>query len=202
VSESEWPGRGGMRDPDQVVAVACEPAPDAASHVRALRLAQQLGVHTVVDGSGWLRADAELRYKRRQGGAIRPVLVRVGSEARDEELLADGGVFGRCQRYNAALDQLRQLGARLAGAVDERRIALAAGSTIAHAHGELSRLDALIIQRQVAYMGHGTVRLHRLVRETTFFEDHHASLAPIVLAAEQGVITPWDGDTQEMTFDD
>jgi hypothetical protein len=51
-------------------------------------------------------------------------------------------------------------------------------------------------------MGHGTVRLHRLVRECAFFEDHHASLAPIVLAASQGVITPWDGNTQEMTFDD
>jgi hypothetical protein len=156
----------------------------------------------VVDDSGWLRADVELRYKRRQGGEIRPMLVRVGSEARDEELLADGGVIGRCQRYNAALDQLRQLGNRLAAAVDARRIGLTAGSTIAHAHGELSRLDALITRRQVAYMGHGTVRLHRLVRECSFYEDHHASLAPIVLAAELGMITPWDGDTQEMRFDD
>lgn len=45
------------------------------------------------------------------------------------------------------LDKLRQLGTRLAEAVDERRIALATGSAIAHAHGELSRLDALITQR-------------------------------------------------------
>ena len=51
-------------------------------------------------------------------------------------------------------------------------------------------------------MGHGMVRLHRLIRECAFFEDHHASLAPTVVATEQGVITPWDGDTQEIRFDD
>jgi hypothetical protein len=60
----------------------------------------------------------------------------------------------------------------------------------------------MIIRRQAMYMGHRTVRLHRLIREIEFFEEHHASLALIVLAAEQGVITPWDGNTQEMALDD
>lgn len=59
MSESDWPACGGMPDPNQVVVVTCEQAPDAASRARALRLAQQLGVHTVLDDSGWLRADVD-----------------------------------------------------------------------------------------------------------------------------------------------
>ncbi len=191
-----------MSRPQAAGAVPGGEASSDANRVRAFQLGQQLGVHTVIDESGWLRADVEVRYRRRQGGAIYPVLVRVGSEARDEELVADGGIFERCRRYNEALDKLRQLAARLAAAIERHRIPLAAGSTIAYAHRELSRLDALIIHRQVTYMNQGAVRLHRLVRETEFFEGRHACLAPIVLAAECGEISAWDGTTLEMTFDE
>ena len=202
MSGSGGPAGRGMHDPDKVAAAGRDQTPDAANQTRALLLDQQLGVHTVVDDSGRLRAETELLYKRRQGGAISPVMVRVGREVRDDELVADGGVVGRCRRYNDALERLRQLGVRLFSAMEAHRIALVPGSTVEYAHRELSRLDALVLQRQVKYMSHRTVRLHRLVRECEFFEDHLASLAPIVLAAEQGVISPWDGDTMEMTFDD
>lgn len=196
------PGGWRTNRPETAGPAVSELAPDSSRRSRVLQLARQLEVCTVIDDSGWLCADVEIRYRRHQGGTIYPVMVRVGSDARDEELVANGGVVGRCGRYNDALNKLRQLGVRLAAATEEHRIALVAGSTIAYAHRELSRLDALIIHRQVMYMGHRTVRLHRLVRESEFFEDRYAALAPIVLAAEQGVITAWDGDTQEMGFDD
>lgn len=40
----------------------------------------------------------------------------------------------------------------------------------------------------------GVVRLHRLARETEFFEDRRACLVLIGLVAERGVIGAWDGD--------
>ena len=173
-----------------------------SSQTRALELGRQLGVCAVIDATGRLGSEVELVCKRRDGGAISPVMVRVGSEARDDELVADAGVVGRCRRYNDALERLRQLGLRLAAAMDAHPIELTAGSTIAYAHRELTRLDALISERQATCMGQGTVRLGLLVIESEFFEEHHASLEPIVVAAEQGLISPWDGNTQELTFDD
>lgn len=169
---------------------------------RALRLGRLLRVRVVVDQSGWLPGDVEIRYKREHRGTIRPVMVRVGPEARDEELLAEGGVLGRCRRYNDALDRLRELGTRLTAATRDRLTALVPGSALARAHHELSRLDALIDERQGKYMEHGSVCFHRLVREIEFYEERCAYLDPIVSAVEQGLLTAWDGDTQEMSFDD
>lgn len=201
-----------MNDTEKRTAAACDVGSLAATRQsseardeykeRALRLGRLLHIHAVVDQSGRLLGDVDLRYERGHRGTIQPVVVRVGPEASDEELLAEGGVFGRCRRYNDALDKLRELGTRLMAVIQDRLTALVAGSALACAYHELSRLDALIAERQTEYMAHGSVRLHRLVREIMFFEGRHAYLMQIVLAAEQGVLTAWEGDTQEMKFDD
>lgn len=41
----------------------------------------------------------ELLYKHGRRG-IQPVMVRVGRDAEDPDLLTEGGVAGRCRRYN------------------------------------------------------------------------------------------------------
>lgn len=173
-----------------------------ASRVRALRLSQQLRVTTMVDESGWLKDKVELHYKRGRGGTIQPVTVRVGQDATDAAVLADGGVVARCREYNAAIDRLRQLGLQLATMVREGRVQPAPGTALASTHDELARLDEVIAHRRATQMGHGTVRLDVLVAEISHFQARHAEHAPIVHAAERSARTTWDGDTQDIAVDD
>jgi hypothetical protein len=97
------------------------PRSQTASLARALRLTRDLVVTVTIDESGWLKDNVELRYQRERGGTIQPVLVRVGHEALDADVLAEGGVLARCRAYNNALDQLRQLALRLGALATEQR---------------------------------------------------------------------------------
>jgi hypothetical protein len=159
-------------------------------------------VHVIVDHTGWLSRDVEIVYKRERGNTIRPITVRIGRDARDEDVLADGGALGICREYNNALGNLRQLAIRLAALMREGQLTVIPGSPLDEAQRELSRLDAFIGRRQTAHMGHGVVRLHRLRAEVEFYEGRRAYLAPIVLAAERSAYPSWDGDTQEVVRDD
>jgi hypothetical protein len=167
-----------------------------ADHLeRARTLGRRLSVEVVIDATGWLRGDIELVYTREHGGALRPLTVRVGHEALDDDLLTQGGVIGRCEQYNDTLERLRQLGARLAELVTHGRVSLVPGSAVEYAHRELSRLDELIARRQGARMGHRAVRLKTLVRETEFLARCDAHLTPIVMAAEQAIRATEPRDT-------
>jgi hypothetical protein len=168
---------------------------------RALRLTQELGVTTTIDPSGWLTTGIELHYRRARGGTIEAVLVRVGHDAPDAAVLADGGVLARCRQYNAAIDQLRQLGLQLAAIVRDGRVELAAGRPVASAHAKLARLDEVIAYRQAARMGLSVVRLDVLVEEIAWFQILGAELAPIVQAAERSTSAAWDRDTEDVALD-
>jgi hypothetical protein len=162
------------------------------SHLeRARRLGWHLRVQVAIDDTGWLRSEIELVFTKNPDGTLRPLKVRVGWEASDEQVLAHGGVVARCAQYNGEVRRLRQLGKRLDELV-RGRIILPHGSPIAYAHSALSpsRLDALIAERQESCMGHGTCRLAWLLREIEFFRRYDAQFAPIVLAAEQRVVSP------------
>jgi hypothetical protein len=172
-----------------------------ASRARALRLSQQLRVTRIVDESGWLKDKVELHYKRGRGGTIQPVTVRVGQDAPDAAVLADGGVLGRCREYNAAIDRLRQLGLQLANMVRDGRIQPAPGTPLASTYTELAQLDAVIARRQATQMGHSVVRVDLLVVEIAHFQARHAQHAPIVQAAERSACATWDGDTQDIALD-
>jgi hypothetical protein len=148
---------------------------------RARKLGQHLRLEVAIDRTHWLRREVELVFTRNPDGTLRPVTVRVGREASDEEVVADGGVVARCEQYNAALGRLRQLATQLTEAVRDRRIALVPGSPIAYAHRELARLDELIGRRQVSYMGNGVVRLAFLIQEIAFFDGRNRIHATIVI---------------------
>jgi hypothetical protein len=154
-------------------------------HARALRLGRQLRLHVSVDASGWLRDEAEIVYRRRPDGTIAPYVVRVGPDVVDAELTGPEGIRARCLRYNAALDRLRQLAARLAALVRDQRVVLVPRSAIAYAHHQLVRLDVLIAARQAAHMSSNVVRLGQLGREIEFFSRCDAHLAPIIEQAER-----------------
>jgi hypothetical protein len=187
---------GAACTPTEARAHAC-----LATRARALRLTQQLGVTTTVDPSGWLHADVELHYRRARGGTIQPVMVRVGHDATDAAILADGGVLARCRQYNAAIDQLRQIGLQLAALVRDGRVQPVPGTPTAAAHAELARLDAVIAHRQATRMGLSTVRFAVLVEEIAWFQARSTELAPIVQAAERSASAAWDGDTEDVAID-
>ena len=172
-----------------------------ATRARALRLTQQLGVTTTVEPSGRLNADIELHYRRARCGTIQPAMVRVGRDAPDTAVLADGGLLARCRQYNAAIDQLRQLGLQLAALVRDGRVQLVPGTPTASAHAELARLDAVIAHRQATRMGLSTVRLAVIVEEIAWFQARRTELAPIVQAAERSASAAWDGDTEDLALD-
>jgi len=155
----------------------------ATSLERAHVLGRRLGVQVAIDETGWLRREVELVLTREPAGTFRPTTIRVGCEASDDEVLAEGGAVAQCDEYNRAIGKLRQLAAELAVMAHNGRIALVAGSPVAYAHSELSRLDELIERRQRSTMGHGVVRLATLRREIEFFVRCDAHLAPIIHAA-------------------
>jgi hypothetical protein len=157
---------------------------------RARKLGRRLRVEVAIDRTHWLRREVELVFTRNPDGTLRPVRVRVGEQASDEEVVADGGVASTCERYNSALDRLRRLGNRLTEAVCQGRIALVAGSPIAEAHRDLAPLDKLIAWRQAQTMGSGVVRAATLAREVEFFARFDAELEPVILAAEHASRAP------------
>lgn len=168
---------------------------------RALQLGHLLRVYVVVDHTGWLSRDVEIVYQRERENTIQPITVRVGRDARDEDVLADGGALGICRTYNASIEDLRQLAIRLAAVVREGRIAVPAGSDLEAAQRELSGLAADILARQMKYMGNCVVRLDRLRLEIAYFEGRHAHLLPIVIAAEREAHPTWEADTKELALD-
>ena len=150
---------------------------------RERALGRLLGLQVAIDNTGWLRREIEVVFTKAPNGTIQPITVRVGDEAGNDDVLAHGGVSARCDEYNAAIGKLHQLAEYLATMVRDGTITLEPGSPVAYAHGELSRLDELIEQRQRITMGHGTVQLATLRRELEFFQRYDAHMAPIVHAA-------------------
>lgn len=165
---------------------------------RALQLSGRLHVHVIVDHTGWLSRDVEIIYRRELGCIIHPITVRVGREASDEDILADGGALGICRKYNEAVERLRQLAIRLAAVLREGHLDVRAGSELDAAQRELSMLDALVASRQLKHLGSGVVRLERLRSEIAFFDERHSDLAQIVTSAEQEAHPSWDADTEEL----
>jgi hypothetical protein len=151
--------------------------------VRARKLGRRLRIEVAIDRTHRLRREVELVFTRKPDGTLGPVTVRVGREASDDDVLADGGVVARCEQYNAALGRLRQLAAQLTEAVRDARVALVPGSPIAYAHRELAQLDELIERRLRSTLSRGAVRTAILVREIEFFARCDAHLTPILRAA-------------------
>jgi hypothetical protein len=172
--------------------------PHRLNLARALRLGRLLHIRVLVDESGWLRDDIEIAYRRERGNTIRPISVRIGLDARDEDVLADGGPVAVCRRYNSTLAGLGQLAASVRAGKMNARL----GSPLAEALRELDRLAATIAERQLQHMGHGVVRLRTLLHEIAFLDCRLAELAAIASSAEIFANTTWDGDTQEMDLTD
>jgi len=156
-----------------------------ARHARALRLSRELRIRVVVDSIGWLKDKIEIVYRPERRGTIRPYFVRVGHLASDAALSGDDGVWARCRRYNAALEQLYQLAAKLETMVRTGSVRLVPGSAIAYAYQQLSRLDELIASRQAKTMGNRVVRLDRLGDEIEYLARCDAHLVPIIDQAER-----------------
>jgi hypothetical protein len=133
-----------------------------------------------IDDTGWLRSEIEFVFLKAFDRTLQPVMVRVGGDASDEAVLANGGVLASCQAYNNALSRLRQLSIHLTDLVQRGEVHLEHGSPAAYAYAQLSRLDELIDRRQQVTMGHGVVRLAVLHRETEFFQRCEAQLAPVI----------------------
>jgi hypothetical protein len=164
---------------------------------RALRLAELVGLRVVIDQTGWLRGDIEIAYQRDRDHSLLPIRVHIASDARDEDLLANGGPVTACQRYNAAIANLGQLARDLAAMGHAAQ--LAPGAPLAKVRRELDRLQAMVAARQLARMGHGIARLQTLLSETAYLEARHAQLAAMVEAA--GASAAWEGDTEDVPLD-
>lgn len=182
-----------MNEQDEPQLVADEPASGSPLSDRAARaeyleraLGRRLGVKVTIDETGWLGREVALVFTKELDRTLRLVLVRVGPDATDHDVLGDGGVVVAVDQYNASLAALRGLAARLAQLVRQGRVLLVPGSPVAYASAQLSRLDELIDRRQRLAMGHGTVLLMTLRREAEFFARCDAHLAPIVSAVSAG----------------
>jgi hypothetical protein len=185
-----------MNDQDDLEVVSGElmsgpPPPDRAALLaenleRARKLGRRLGVKVLIDDTGWLGSEVELVFTKELDRTLRLVLVRVGADAADHDVLGDGGVVIAVDQYNASLGALRGLAARLAHLVRQGRVCLVPGSPAAYAHAHLSRLDEQIDRRQRLTMGHGIVLIMTLRREAEFFARCDAHLAPIVSAVSAG----------------
>lgn len=160
-----------------------------ARHARALRLSRELRIQVVVESAGWLKDKIEIVYHRERRHTIRPYFVRVGHLASDADLSGEHGVWARCRRYNAALEQLHQLAAKLATMVRTGSVTLVPGSAVSYAGQQLSRLDELIASRQAKTMGNRVVRLDILGEEIELFARCDAHLAPIIEQAERAAGT-------------
>jgi hypothetical protein len=156
------------------------------SHGRALRLEARLKLRTSLDQSGRLGASVEIVYERLREprGAILPIAVRVGCDARDEDVLSDGGVLSKFRHYNAVLVRLHQLAERLADLPSDRRTQATPDARSAAAYRMLQQLDVSIDRRQSLHMPRSVVLLETLVNEIEFFEQCYQLMAPIIARAE------------------
>lgn len=165
-------------------AASCAPVDPTQLHqvklARARELGRQLQLQVVIDESGWLGRGVEILYMRARDNTLQPITVRVGLEAQDEDVLADGGPLALFQRYNAALDQLRQLAQRFTTAVRARHVTVEPESELEVVNEQLNALEDTIGARQALHMGARTVRLLRLKNEIEFFESLHTYLSWIV----------------------
>jgi len=182
--------RRGTREKNHPAAVAHE---RRLSEVRALQLGRLLRhqrVRVVVNPDG---DHVDLLYE--QGGGrgdrygdsdtLRPIMIRVGRNARDEDVLAEGGPRGIFGRYNDAIAKLRQLRIRVIAIAGRGPLT----ESLLEAHRTLSRLDELVRRRRAKYMPNGVARLAVLRHEISFLEARHERWLPIILAAEP-VVAP------------
>jgi len=180
--------RRGAREGNQPGDVAHE---RRLCQVRALQLGRLLrhqGVRVAVNDAG---DHVDLVYEQGGGRAdkygdsdmLRPIMIRVGRRARDEDVLAEGGPRGIFGRYNKAISKLRELRTRVMAIVGRGALT---DSSLIEAHRALSSLDELVRHRRAKYMPNGVARLAVLRHEIIFFETRHSRLLPILSSAEAG----------------
>lgn len=145
---------------------------------RMRELSDRLRLPVALDVSGWLRDEIEISIRTRRDRTIWPFRVLVGPEATDLLLLDRGAIHGRCAFYNELIGRLRELKRQIAALVRDDQVAET--SRLGWAHAELKHLDAGILSRQYARMGHGVVRLHILIEEVALLRAHGDMLSQIV----------------------
>ena len=83
---------GEIEDPIQTRAMRLE---------RARVLGRRLRIQVAIDDTGWLRSEIELVFTKAPTGTLEPITVRVGCEASNDDVLAQGGVAARCESTTA-----------------------------------------------------------------------------------------------------
>lgn len=163
------------------------------NHGRALQLEARLKLRTSIDETERLGGNVEIVYDRLREprGGILPIAVRIGRDARDRDVLANGGIWPRFRRYNAVLARLRALADRLADLASDERSPLKLPFTIAadsaSAYRLLQDLDASITYRQASLMARNVVLLGALVSETDYLERCDRQMTSVIGDAETAV---------------
>lgn len=192
------PGAAGSLAGGPMGAMAADTAHGHSIHLaRALRLTELVGLRVIIDQTGWLRGDIEIAYQRDGNHSLFPIRVHIANDARDEDLLADGGPVTACQRYNAAIANLGQLARELAAIGHAAQ--LAPEPRLPRSAVSWTDSKAMVSARQLARMGYGIARLQTLVSEAAYLEARHAQLAAMVEAA--GASAAWEGDTEDGPLD-
>ncbi len=145
---------------------------------RAHELSARLRLPVVLDASGWLSDEIQIEIQTRPDRTIWPLRVLVGPRATDLLLLDRASVHGRCAHYNDLVSRLRERKREIAALVRDDQVAEPAPLALAHA--DLNHLDATILARQHARMGHGVVRLAVLTEEVALLRAHEDMLSHLV----------------------
>jgi hypothetical protein len=163
------------------------------NHGRAIQLEARLKLRTSIDESDRLGGNVEIVYERLREphGGILPIAVRIGRDARDRDVLANGGILPRFRRYNAMLARLHALADRLADLASDERSPLKAPfrppADRAGAYRLLQQLDASITRRQALHMARNVVLFRVLVSEIDYLEGCDRQMTPVIADAETAV---------------
>jgi hypothetical protein len=178
---------------DQSAAVEAPIIERLRNHGRAIQLEARLKLRTSIDESDRLGGNVEIVYDRLREphGGILPIAVRIGRDARDGDLLANGGILPRFHRYNAMLARLHALADRLADLASDERSPIKAPFTPPAdrdgAYRLLQQLDASITRRQALHMARNVVLFGVLVSETNYLERCDRQMTPVIADAETAV---------------
>jgi len=164
------------------IRVVSDPRICVAPH-HIYELGRHLRVPVVIDETGWLRSEVEIRFIRHAGGMIQPINARVGTGAVLQDVLDIGDLFALCMRYGSALSELELLYERL-GALDQSHSVRVLEPMLASVLEVVASARRAVVRRQALYMGHGTVRVATLKREIEYFEAHLADLRSSVSVVE------------------
>lgn len=156
---------------------------------RRRELSRRLRLPVAIDASGWLTDEIEISIQTRRDRTIWPIRLLVGPMATDLLLVDRAAIHGRCATYNDVLGRLRELKRQIAGFVRAGQVDET--SPLARADAELGDLDAIIVCRQYARMGHGVVRLHILDEEVAILRGHEDRFSLVVTEYERRRDAPW-----------